>query len=46
VIVAVVLVVGTAIIVLNLLADITIALVDPTIERRGPQLARASAGVI
>jgi peptide/nickel transport system permease protein len=46
VIVAVVLVVGTAIIVLNLLADIAIALVDPTVERRGPQRARASAGVI
>jgi peptide/nickel transport system permease protein len=46
VIVAVVMLVWAAIILLNLLADVVLALADPTIERRAPRRVRATGGVI
>jgi peptide/nickel transport system permease protein len=46
VIIAVVLVVGTAIILLNLVADFVLALVDPRVESRGARRAHATAGVV
>jgi peptide/nickel transport system permease protein len=46
VIIAVVMVVGTAIILLNLLADMVLALVDPRVEARGVRRAHATAGVV
>jgi peptide/nickel transport system permease protein len=46
VIVAIVLFVGAAIILLNLVADVVLAAVDPRIERRGARAARATTGVI
>jgi peptide/nickel transport system permease protein len=46
VIVAVVLVVGAAIVLLNLLADLVLAFVDPRIDRRGVRRAHATAGVV
>ena len=46
VIVAVVMVIGTAIILLNLLVDAVHALVDPTIETRGSRRAQATGGVL
>jgi peptide/nickel transport system permease protein len=46
VIVAVVMVVGAAIVLLNLIADVLIAAIDPTIERRGPRRAHATSGVV
>jgi peptide/nickel transport system permease protein len=46
VILAVVMVVGAAIILLNLIADIVIAMIDPRIERRGPRRAHATGGVV
>jgi ABC-type dipeptide/oligopeptide/nickel transport system permease component len=46
VILAVVMIVGATIILLNLIADLVIAAVDPTIERRGPRRAHATGGVV
>lgn len=46
VIIAVVMIVGTAIILLNLLADFVLALVDPRIESRGARRAHATSGVL
>jgi ABC-type dipeptide/oligopeptide/nickel transport system permease component len=46
VIIAVVMIVGAAIIVLNLLADFVLALVDPRIESRGARRAHATGGVV
>jgi peptide/nickel transport system permease protein len=46
VILAVVLLVGAAIILLNLLADFVLALVDPRVESRGVRRAHATAGVV
>jgi peptide/nickel transport system permease protein len=46
VLLAVVMVVGAAIILLNLIADLAIAAIDPTIERRGPRRAHATGGVV
>jgi peptide/nickel transport system permease protein len=46
VIIAVVMVVGAAIILLNLLADVIVAAVDPRIESRGARRAHATAGVV
>jgi peptide/nickel transport system permease protein len=46
VIVGVVMFVGAAIILLNLLADAVLALIDPTIERTGAHRARPAAGVV
>ena len=46
VIIAVVMVVGTAIILLNLVVDAVHAFVDPTIETRAPKRAHATAGVV
>lgn len=46
VIIAVVMVIGTAIILLNLLVDAVHALVDPTIETRGSRRAQATDGVL
>jgi len=42
----VVLFTGAAIILLNLVADVVLAAVDPRIERRGARAARATTGVI
>jgi peptide/nickel transport system permease protein len=46
VIIAVVLIVGTAIILLNLVADIVLALVDPRVEKMGARRQHATAGVV
>jgi peptide/nickel transport system permease protein len=46
VIIAVVMVVGAAIILLNLLADALLAVVDPTIETRATKRAHATSGVV
>jgi peptide/nickel transport system permease protein len=46
VILAVVMVVGAAIILLNLIADAVLAVVDPTIETRAPRRAQATSGVV
>jgi peptide/nickel transport system permease protein len=46
VIIAIVMIVGTAIILLNLVADIVLALVDPRIEVRGARRQHATAGVV
>jgi peptide/nickel transport system permease protein len=46
VIIAVVMVVGAAIILLNLLADFLLAFVDPRIETVGPRRAHATSGVV
>jgi peptide/nickel transport system permease protein len=46
VIIAVVLLVGAAIILLNLVVDAVHALVDPTIETRAPRRAHATSGVV
>jgi peptide/nickel transport system permease protein len=46
VILAVAVFIGAAIILLNLIADLVIAAVDPTIERRGPRRAHATTGVV
>ena len=46
VILAVVLLVGAAIILLNLLADFVLALIDPRVESRGVRRAHATAGVV
>jgi peptide/nickel transport system permease protein len=46
VIIAVVMVVGAAIILLNLLADALLAVVDPTIETRAQRRAHATSGVV
>jgi peptide/nickel transport system permease protein len=45
-IIAVVMVVGAAIILLNLLVDAVHAVVDPTIETRAPRRAHATSGVV
>lgn len=46
IIIAVVMIVGAAIIFLNLLADMVLAVVDPTIETRAPRRAQATGGVV
>ena len=46
VILAVVMVVGAAIILLNLFADAVLAVVDPTIETQAPRRAHATGGVV
>jgi peptide/nickel transport system permease protein len=46
VILAVVMFIGAAIILLNLIADFVVAAIDPTIERRGPRRAHATSGVV
>jgi peptide/nickel transport system permease protein len=46
VILALVMIVGAAIILLNLVADVLLAVIDPTIETRGPRRAHATGGVV
>ena len=46
VIVAIVMIVGAAIILLNLIADFVLALADPRVESRGVRRAHATAGVV
>jgi peptide/nickel transport system permease protein len=46
IIIAVVMVVGAAIILLNLVVDAVHAIVDPTIETRAPRRAHATSGVV
>ena len=45
-IIAIVMIVGTAIILLNLVADIVLALVDPRVEKMGARRQHATAGVV